>query len=215
MISNLLIDLDGTLTDPKAGIIGCVQYALEAMGQEAPEANDLLWLIGPSLQTSFETLLDGSGLDANEAIKVFRKRFGSVGLFENKIYQGVPEFLAEQKNANKRLFIASTKPQIYIDRILKYFEIRHFFESVYGSELDGTRSIKSDLLRYIFSKLMFKANETVMIGDRIHDIEAAKCVGVSSIWVDYGYGDKLERDIAKPDFICDSIDELRKLLNKI
>ena len=80
MISNLLIDLDGTLTDPKAGIIGCVQYALETMGQEVPEANDLLCLVGPPLQTSFETLSDGSGLDAYEAIKVFSKRLGSVGL---------------------------------------------------------------------------------------------------------------------------------------
>ena len=127
----------------------------------------------------------------------------------------MPELIAEQKNAKKRLFIASTKPKIYIDRILRYFEIRHFFKSIYGSELDVTRSIKLDLLRYIFSKLMFKENETVMIGDRIQDIEAAKCVGVSSIWLDYGYGDKFERDSANPDYICDSIDELRKLLNKI
>ena len=112
MISNLLIDLDGTLTDPKSGIIGSVQYALRTMGQEAPKASDLLWLIGPPLQDSFKILLDGSGLDVHEAIKIFRERFGSVGLFENAMYDGVPEFLAEQSSANKRLFIASTKPYV-------------------------------------------------------------------------------------------------------
>jgi phosphoglycolate phosphatase len=215
MISNLLIDLDGTLTDPKSGIIGSVQYALRTMGQEAPKASDLLWLIGPPLQDSFKILLDGSGLDVHEAIKIFRERFGSVGLFENAMYDGVPEFLAEQSSANKRLFIASTKPYVYISRILKHFEIRHFFEGVYGSELDGTLSIKSDLLRYIFSRQIFNTDEAVMIGDRIQDVEAAKSVGVCSIWVDYGYGDQSERDIAKPDYICNSINELRKLLNRI
>jgi phosphoglycolate phosphatase len=122
MISNLLIDLDGTLTDPKSGIIGSVQYTLRTMGQEAPKASDLLWLIGPPLQGSFKILLDGSGLDVHEAIKIFRERFGSVGLFENAMYDGVPEFLAEQSSANKRLFIASTKPYVYISRILKHLK---------------------------------------------------------------------------------------------
>ena len=121
MISNLLIDLDGTLTDPKSGIIGSVQYALKTLGQEAPKAIDLLWLIGPPLHDSFKILLDGSGLDAHEAIKIFRERFGSVGLFENEMYDGVPELLAEQSTANKRLFIASTKPYVYINRIFKHF----------------------------------------------------------------------------------------------
>ena len=215
MISNLLIDLDETLTDPKSGIIGSVQYALKTMGQEAPKASDLLWLIGPPLHDSFKILLDGSGLDAHEATKIFHERFGSVGLFENEMYDGVPELLAEQSTANKRLFIASTKPYVYINRILKHFQIDYFFEGVYGSELDGTLSIKSDLLRYMASKLIFNPDETVMIGDRIQDMEAARCVGVCSIWVDYGYGDKLERDISNPDYICGSINELRELLNMI
>jgi phosphoglycolate phosphatase len=131
------------------------------------------------------------------------------------MYDGVPEFLAEQSSANKRLFIASTKPYVYMSRILKHFEIRRFFEGVYGSELDGTLSIKSDLLRYIFSRQIFNTDEAVMIGDRIQDVEAAKSVGVCSIWVDYGYSDQSERDIAKPDYICNSINELRKLLNRI
>ena len=215
MISNLLIDLDGTLTDPKSGIIGCVQHALKTMGQKVPKANDLLWLIGPPLKNSFEIILDGSGSKPEEAIRIFRERFGSVGLFENEIYDGVPELLAEQSTANKRLFIASTKPYVYIDRILEHFDIKHFFEGVYGSELDGTRSIKSELLRHIFDELMLIPDETVMIGDRIQDMEAAKCVGVNSIWVDYGYGDKSERDSTNPDYICASINDLGVLLNTI
>ena len=210
-----MIDLDGTLTDPRSVIIGSVQYALKTMGQKVPKENELLWLIGPPLHDSFRVLLDGSDLDAHEAIKIFRERFGSIGLFENKMYDGVPDFLAKQFDGNKRLFIASTKPHVYINKILKYFEIDQFFEGVYGSELDGTLSVKSDLLRHIFSEIIISVNETVMIGDRIQDVEAAKSVGVCSVWVDYGFGDESERNIANPDYICRSINELGRLLNTI
>ena len=149
------------------------------------------------------------------AARLIQNTFGSEDLFENVMYDGVLEFLAEQSAANKRLFIASTKPYVYTSRILKHFEISQFFEGVYGSELDGTLSIKSDLLRYIFSRQIFNTDETVMIGDRIQDVEAAKSVGVCPIWVDYDYGDQSERDIAKSDYICGSINELRKLINMI
>jgi phosphoglycolate phosphatase len=154
-------------------------------------------------------------LDTNKAIEIFRKRFGSIGLFENELYEGVLELLEEQTRVNKRLFIASTKTHVYIHALLNHFEISHFFEDVYGSELDGTRSIKTDLLPHIFSDIMLSVNETVMIGDRIQDMEAAKYVGVSSVWIDYGYGDKLEREIVKPDYICSSIYQLRRLLSNI
>ena len=215
MISNLLIDLDGTLTDPKLGIIRCVQYALTSMGREVPKANELVWVIGPPLLDTFKTLLNDSGLDPNEAIKLFRERFSSVGLLENTIYDGIPGLLSEQLSLGKRMFIASTKPHIYINRILNNFNIDHFFERVYGSELDGTRSNKSDLLYYIFQELMLDRDKTIMIGDRITDIEAAKFVKIRSIWVDYGFGDELERDLANPDYICNSPEELSTLLTMI
>ena len=157
---------------------------------------------------------DGSS-DPNKAIRIFRERFSSIGLFENKIYDGIPNLLFEQSNRNRRLFIASTKPLVYINKILENFNIKHFFERVYGSELDGTRSKKSDLLQYIFFEILLEPDNTIMIGDRITDIEAAKFMNIRSIWVSYGYGDKNERNIAKPDYICNSTEELCKLLNRI
>jgi phosphoglycolate phosphatase len=215
MISNLLIDLDGTLTDPKRGILNCVRHALEQLKKTCPRDEDLLWLIGPPLRESFQLLLKCSAKQAEEAVRFYRERFSTIGLFENDILAGVSELLAEQSASQKRLFIASTKPHIYIHPILDYFDIKHWFEGVYGSELDGTRAVKSDLLRYIFNELDLKPHETVMIGDRVQDIDAAKAVGVTSIWVDYGYGAVAERNAAKPDYICDSIEDLRSLLNKI
>jgi phosphoglycolate phosphatase len=112
----------------------------------------------PAAARFFQNTLNGSGLDVHEAIKIFREHFGSIGLFENEMYDGVPELLAEQSTANKRLFIASTKPYFYINKILKHIESSHFFEGVYGSEFDGTLSIKLDLLRHIFSKLILNTD---------------------------------------------------------
>jgi phosphoglycolate phosphatase len=215
MITNLLIDLDGTLTDPKPGILNCVRHAMKVLDQPCPPDEDLLWFIGPPLRESFAALLEGSGADAEEAVTIYRERFGTVGLLENEVFEGVAELLAEQSAANKRLFIASTKPHVYIHPILAHFEIAPWFERVYGSELDGTRAVKSDLLRHIFAELDLDPEDTLMIGDRVYDMDAAKAVGVTSVWVDYGYGDAVERDAAKPDHICASINELGALLNTI
>jgi len=215
MISNLLIDLDGTLTNPKSGIIRSVQFALKTLGLRIPQEDELIWLIGPPLRESFEILLNGSGLSCDEAVRIFRDRFGKIGIFENEIYDGVFELLVEQSATKRRLIIASTKPLVYINKILEFFEIAQFFDRVYGSELDGMRSNKSDLLSHIFAELKLNPHETIMIGDRIYDIEAAKALRINSIWVDYGYGDELERKIANPDYICGSIDDLRSLLDRI
>ena len=215
MISNLLIDLDGTLTDPKVGIIRCIQYALRSMVRDVPHSDELSWVIGPPLLDTFKTLLKDSSLDPNEAVRLFRERFSSVGLFENKMYDGIFDLLSEQSKAEKRLIIASTKPRVYVGRILDNFNITHFFEKVYGSELDGTRSNKSDLLYYIFQDLILDPDQTVMIGDRITDIEAAKYMNIRSVWVNYGFGDASERNLAKADYICNSPTELRALLNTI
>ncbi len=215
MIHNLLIDLDGTLTDPKPGILNCVQHAMEQLGHPCPPFEEILWFIGPPLRESFQTLLKCSMAEAEEAVTIYRQRFGSIGLLENDVFDGVAEMLEQQSSLDKRLFIASTKPHVYIHPILEHFNIKQWFERIYGSELDGTRAVKTDLLRHIIADLELVPEETLMIGDRVHDMDAAKAVGVTSIWVDYGYGDAAERNAANPDYICNSIDELGQLLNRI
>ena len=215
MITNLLIDLDGTLTDPKQGIVNCIHHALGELGQLPPVDDDLLWCIGPPLRASFEHLLEGTGEDAEHAVTIYRERFSTIGLLENDVYEGVTDLLSAQAAAGKRQFIASTKPHVYIHPILEHFNLQHHFERIYGSELDGTRAVKTDLLHYIFAELDLDPAETAMIGDRVHDMDAAKAVGVTSIWVDYGYGDEAEREQAEPDHICSSVAELGALLNSI
>jgi len=216
VIQNLLIDLDGTLTDPKPGITRCIQYALKELGKEAPDIDDLVWCIGPPLLESFKVLLkDEEGTLAAKALALYRDRFGDVGLYENDVYGGIPELLAEQAGNGRRLFVASSKPQVYVHPILEHFDLATHFEGIYGSELDGTRTDKRDLLRHLFDQEKLSPSETLMIGDRVHDVEGARAVGIPVVWVDWGYGSDTEREVCVPDHICGSLSDLRTLLNTL
>ena len=149
----VLFDLDGTLTDPREGIIRCIAYALERMAREPPDVTDLLFAIGPPLRTSFAKLLETDDPRAIElAVKHYRERFSTVGLFENTVYPGIPETLAELKTADCKLLLATAKPHVYAHRILEHFNLRAPFDAVYGSELDGTRQHKADLLANRYSR---------------------------------------------------------------
>ena len=148
----VLFDLDGTLTDPREGITRCIAYALERMAREPPDVTDLRFAIGPPLRTSFAKLLETDDPRAIElAVKHYRERFSTVGLFENTVYPGIPETLAELKTAGCKLLLATAKPHVYAHRILEYFNLRAPFDAVYGSELDGTRQHKTDLLANRYS----------------------------------------------------------------
>ncbi len=133
---NVLLDLDGTLTDPKKGIVGSIQHALRSMGRDAPEESALLMYIGPPLRVIFRELLGEDG-DTEQAVVAYRERFVASGMFENSVYPEIPEALKTLRQRGARLFIATSKPQIYAQRILDHFGLSHYFDEVYGSELDG------------------------------------------------------------------------------
>ena len=136
----LLFDLDGTLTDPWIGITRSIVYALEKLGAPAPPQRELLWCIGPPLKASFETLLgDARKGEAVKALDLYRETFENQGIFENVLYPGIPEMLARLRSAGARIYLATSKPHIYANRILEHFEIEGNFDGVYGSELDDTR----------------------------------------------------------------------------
>ncbi len=213
MIRNILFDLDGTLTDPKTGIVGCIRYALAELGVEAPVDDELLWCIGPPLKQSFEKLLAGRRDEAERALALYRVRFGDVGMYENDVYDGVPALLETLSDRN--LFVATSKPQVYAKPILEHFGLAHYFQGIYGSELDGARSDKRHLLGHLLAEQKLTAAETVMIGDRRHDAEGARANGLTTIWVEWGYGDKAECDEVKPDHICPTIDHLANVLNRL
>lgn len=202
ILSNLLFDLDGTLIDSKDGITRSIQYALSKMDREVPEANELEWCIGPPIENSFARLLNT--VDEKLigcAVKTFRYRFKSKGIFENSVYNGIPEALGILKNAGMKMYLATSKPRIFARKILDYQSLSKYFISVYGSELDGTHSDKGVLIEYILRSESLALSETIMIGDRHHDINGGKVNGIYTALASYGYGSDDDLNKSKPDYI--------------
>jgi phosphoglycolate phosphatase len=210
---NLLLDLDGTLTDPKEGITRSIQHALTALQLDVPTADELDWCIGPPLQAAFAALLKTEDPERiEEAIRIFRERFSTVGLFENVPYDGIPSTLAELQSMGLRLILATSKPHVFARRILEHFALTHYFEGIYGSELDGTHSNKAELIAHILNSEKIDPATTIMVGDRKHDIIGARANGIASAAVSYGFGTSDEIEKAAPDFIFDTFQDLASML---
>ena len=212
----LLFDLDGTLTDPKIGITTCVQYALKSYGIEEPDLDKLEPFIGPPLKDSFMQFYGMDEKQAEAAIEKYRERFRDTGIFENKIYKGVPAMLRTLKAKGMSLAVASSKPTVFVKRILEHFHIEQYFDVVVGSELDGRLGTKTEVvqeaLRQLFPDGQIRRDEVYMIGDRKFDVEGARNVRVESIGVAYGYGSMEELKEAKADYIVRSVPELEQFL---
>jgi phosphoglycolate phosphatase len=208
----LLWDLDGTLTDPQEGIIGCIQFALRETGQPVPAHEELLWCIGPPLQKSFAKL-DPVATDEQilGLIAKYRERFATKGIFENSLLWGIPDLLA-RVSTEYRCVLATSKPHEYATRILAHFKLAPYLAHVYGSEFDGTRSDKGELIAYVLQREGIPAAQAMMIGDRLHDIEGAKKNGVVALGVTWGYGSREELEEAGADHIFESTVELREFL---
>ncbi|MEH2376223.1 HAD hydrolase-like protein [Nostoc sp.] len=212
--SAILFDLDGTLTDPKLGITRCIQYALSELGYRPPNADELHWCIGPPLKGSFSQLLNT--LDdtvIEQAISLYRRRFATIGLFENCLYPQIPEILKAIRFAGYKTFVATSKPYIYATQIIEFFGLSLLFDGVYGSELDGTRSIKGDLIQHILLTEKLLASTVVMVGDRSHDMIGAKHHHIASIGVTYGYGTEEELKAHGADLIAHSPSEIHRLIS--
>jgi phosphoglycolate phosphatase len=196
---NLLFDLDGTLTDSRPGIISCMQHALGVLGLPVPHEHSLLRFIGPPTHDAFRELLSSSDPDLNaRAIGIYRERYAKLGLFESSVYPGVAEGLAALGEAGATLFVATSKPQVFARTIIDHFGLARYFKTVYGSELDGTRSNKGDLIAHVLSQEGL-TNDAWMIGDRLHDIRGAKLNGLRSAGVLWGYGSRDELSEAGAD----------------
>ena len=185
----VMFDLDGTLTDPKPGITRCIQHALRALGCVPPSEDDLEWCIGPPLQESFARLLPSpDDILVTQAIAHYRERFSTIGLFENAVYAGVSEALTTLRSRGYRTYVATSKPRVFALRILEHFGIAALFDSIHGSELDGTRSNKGDLIAHLLATEGLDAAQVLMVGDREHDVIGGTKNGVRCIGVTYGYG---------------------------
>jgi phosphoglycolate phosphatase len=190
---NVLIDLDGTLTDPKKGITACIQHALRSLGYNVPEEATLIRYIGPPLKEAFRELLPiDKHSEVDLAIEKYRERFTDIGMFENSVYPGIAEALKSLRSRGARLLVATSKPRVFAERILEHFELSHYFEKIYGSELDGTRTNKAHLISFILSSSSLNPAHTTMVGDRLHDAMGAIANGVKPVGVLWGYGGREE-----------------------
>lgn len=201
----ILFDLDGTLTDPGVGITKSVEYALNRYGIAVPDRSELYPFIGPPLIDSFMKYYGFSKEQAVEAVEVYREYFRVKGLFENEVYQGVPEMLKALKDAGKILLVASSKPEEFVVTILKHFDLFSYFDFVGGAAMDETRTKKEDVLRYVLQKANVTDPSTaIMVGDREFDVNGAHAFGMDAIAVTYGYGTTEELTAAKPEYMANS-----------
>ena len=166
MIENILIDLDGTLTDPKVGITTSARYGLEKVGHPISEDTNIDWIIGPPLKASLAKILniDADDTLAEQALMAYRERFAVTGLYENHVFEGVAETLAELKRRGYRLFLATAKPTVYAKQILEHFNLAQYFTEIYGSELNGDRTNKGELIQYILEQQGMQADQCIMVG---------------------------------------------------
>jgi phosphoglycolate phosphatase len=209
----ILFDLDGTLTDPREGITRSLAHAMERMGLAPPPLDDLCFAIGPPLRRSLARLIGDETPEAVErAVAFYRERFADVGLFENAVYDGVAESLAALAGTGATLVVATSKPRVYAERIVRHFALDTHFAAVHGCELDGTREDKRDLLAHLLAHHGFEARDTAMIGDRGADMIAARHHGVRAVGALWGYGGREELARAGAHDLCDRPADLVPLL---
>ncbi|MGA2958829.1 MAG: HAD hydrolase-like protein [Thermodesulfobacteriota bacterium] len=212
----LLFDLDGTITDPQIGIVRCMRYALERLARACPPDKVLASFIGPPLRGTFSSLLETSDKELIEkAMALYRQRFADQGIYENQVYDGIPEMLETAHQAGSVSFIATSKPAVYAERIIKHFGLDGHFAKIYGSELDGRLENKADLLAFLLVRERIPAGAAIMVGDRAADILAAKANGIRSIGVLWGYGSEAELTGAGADKLCLTPAELGSCLSQI
>ncbi|WP_347566908.1 HAD-IA family hydrolase [Niallia circulans] len=173
----ILFDLDGTISDPKEGITKSIQYALQKLGKEESDLRKLERFIGPPLQESFMEYYGYTQTITDQAISYYRERFTQLGMYENELYPEIIPLLESLRAKGCIMIVATSKPTIFTEKILKYFQIETYFTHIIGSNLDGTRSSKTEIIQYILDLYpAYKPEEFVMIGDREHDIIGAnKC----------------------------------------
>jgi phosphoglycolate phosphatase len=212
----LLWDLDGTLTDSKQGITRSVQYALKRLDYPVCEADSLDWIIGPPLKESFRTLFnttDDAFLD--RAISIYRERYTDIGLYESTVYPGIPDLLAQLQEKGCRHLLATSKPRIFAEKILKHFLLDSYFSVIMGSELNGQFVEKDCLIAEALKTMpLGSRSSTVMIGDRNYDVSGARANHIDVISVGYGFGTEEELRLASPDFIVQTVSDLGQLLSR-
>lgn len=210
----VLFDLDGTLTDPGKGITNSVAYALKKYGIPIDDPKTLYGFIGPPLTDSFQKYYGFSEKQAVEAVGFYREYYTDKGIFENAVYEGIPELLESLQKAGKKILLATSKPEVFAKQILRHFGLDGYFTCVAGATLDSSRVKKDAVIAYALEKSGVTNRSTaVMIGDREYDILAAKAFGLDSIGVLFGYGSKEELTAAGATYLAETVEEIEYYVN--
>ncbi len=216
MIENILFDLDGTLTDPALGITNSIMYSLRPFNIEVKDRSELYCCIGPPLIDCYMKLWNFSLSEAEEALKTYREYFSVKGLYENEVYGGIDDLLSTLQKGGKRIYLATSKPEIYAKEILRYFDLEKYFTFIAGNSLSENRAKKSDVIKYLIKNCPeIKAENSIMVGDREYDVLGAKECSMDCIGVLYGYGSRKELESAGAKYICGDVLALKELLTRL
>lgn len=203
----LFLDLDGTLVDSAPGILASIRGAVAQLADPIPDATDLTWVIGPPIRDVLRQFL-GDRAHPEEGLRLYRQRYSERGLYEALVYPGVLEALAHHQARGARLFICTSKARVFAERVADHFGLSPFLSGVYGSELDGRREDKAELIGHILETEGLEAADVCMVGDRLHDVHGAARHGVPTIGVCWGFGGRAELEAAGAALVIDQADEL-------
>ena len=206
----ILFDLDGTLTDPREGITRSIQFALARLGIDEPDITRLEHFIGPPLLQAFMQFYGFDEAKAWEAVNFYRERFKVTGLYENRVFDGVFELLDTLAGQNRTLYIATSKPWVFAREIARHFDVARYFKVIYGSELNGTRTDKVELIAHLLAEEGLDPAQTLMIGDRKHDLIGGTRNGLDVAAVGYGFGSREELSAEAPAWHFETLEEMHQ-----
>ncbi len=209
---NILFDLDGTITDSSTGIINAYMYSLNKIGLFESDMDVVKSYIGSPLRAYFTQRHNLNDNDSETAVKFFREYYTEKGLFENNVYPGMAELLAELHSKAYQVFIATSKPEIFARRVLSHFKIDKYFSYIKGSDMSADNKPKQSIINDVLTVNNLDKNESIMIGDRYHDINGAKLNNINSIAVTYGYGSLEELQKENPTYFASNTYELKSIL---
>lgn len=209
MYDTIFFDLDGTLTDSAPGILNAVRFALEGAGMPVPPEKELLRFIGPPLTTELQAAFGVGEMEAVELVRRFQIYFRKDGMFENRVYDGVPDMLQRVLDTGRRAAVTTSKPEPFAKTILEHFGLAKYFTAVVGSALDEkTRASKAEVVAQALEIL--KPEQALLVGDRCHDVEGAHANGIPCLGVLYGYGSREE--LSEAEYITESVETLSNML---
>ena len=210
---NILFDLDGTITDPMLGITNSVMYALKRYGIVVEDRRELYKFIGPPLAESFSRYYGFSESEGYELVKVYREFFSDKGLYENEVYEGIEDMLKTLKDEGHKIYLATSKPQVFMDHIAKTCDLRKFFDVIVGADADKLDSGKKDIIEKAFNSLRPQGCEKpLMVGDTKYDILGAKNADVPSVAVTFGFGSIDEMIVAGATYVAKNCEDIKKIV---